>query len=66
LMRAGRIKVLLVTSKQRALGAPELPTAAEAGYPALTTLAERILKFAADGERNRERLRDAVLRDLAA
>ena len=36
LMRAGRIKVLLVTSKQRALGAPELPTAAEAGYPALT------------------------------
>jgi tripartite-type tricarboxylate transporter receptor subunit TctC len=36
MMRAGRIKVLLVTSKQRALGAPELPTAAEAGYPALT------------------------------
>ena len=36
LMRAGRIKVLLVTSRQRALGAPELPTAAEAGYPALT------------------------------
>jgi tripartite-type tricarboxylate transporter receptor subunit TctC len=25
-----------VTSKRRALGAPELPTAAEAGYPALT------------------------------
>ena len=36
MMRAGRIKVLLVTSKQRALSAPELPTAAEAGYPALT------------------------------
>jgi tripartite-type tricarboxylate transporter receptor subunit TctC len=36
MMRAGRIKVFLVTSKQRALGAPELPTAAEAGYPALT------------------------------
>jgi tripartite-type tricarboxylate transporter receptor subunit TctC len=36
LMRAGRIKVLLVTSKQRALGAPDIPTAAEAGYPALT------------------------------
>jgi tripartite-type tricarboxylate transporter receptor subunit TctC len=36
MMRAGRIKVLLVTSKQRALGSPELPTAAEAGYPALT------------------------------
>ncbi len=36
MMRAGRLKVLLVTSKQRALGAPELPTAAEAGYPALT------------------------------
>jgi tripartite-type tricarboxylate transporter receptor subunit TctC len=36
LMQAGRIKVLLVTSKQRALGAPSIPTAAEAGYPALT------------------------------
>lgn len=36
MMRAGRIKVLLVTSKQRALGSPDLPTAAEAGYPALT------------------------------
>ena len=36
MMRAGRIKVLLVTSKRRALGAPELPTAAEAGYPTLT------------------------------
>jgi tripartite-type tricarboxylate transporter receptor subunit TctC len=36
MMRAGRIKVLLVTSKRRALGAPELPTAAEAGYPELT------------------------------
>ena len=36
LMQAGRIKVLLVTSKQRALGAPDIPTAAEAGYPALT------------------------------
>jgi tripartite-type tricarboxylate transporter receptor subunit TctC len=35
MMRAGRIKVLLVTSKRRALSAPELPTAAEAGYPAL-------------------------------
>ena len=32
----------------------------------MTTLAERILKFAADGESNRERLRDAVLSDLAA
>jgi hypothetical protein len=31
-----------------------------------TTLAERILKFAAGGERNRERLREAALRDLAA
>jgi tripartite-type tricarboxylate transporter receptor subunit TctC len=36
MMRAGRIKVLLVTSRQRASSAPELPTAAEAGYPALT------------------------------
>ena len=31
-----------------------------------TTLAERILKSAAEGERNRERLRDAALRDFAA
>ena len=31
-----------------------------------TTLAERILKSAAGGERNRERLREAALRDLAA
>ena len=31
-----------------------------------TTLAERILKTAAEGERNRERLREAALRDLAA
>jgi hypothetical protein len=30
-----------------------------------TTLAERILKSAAEGERNRERLREAALRDLA-
>jgi tripartite-type tricarboxylate transporter receptor subunit TctC len=36
LMQAGRIKVLLVTSKKRAQSAPEIPTAAEAGYPALT------------------------------
>ena len=36
LMRAGRIKVLAVTSRQRAPSAPEIPTAAEAGYPALT------------------------------
>jgi hypothetical protein len=31
-----------------------------------TTLAERILKTAAEGERNRQRLREAALRDLAA
>jgi macrodomain Ter protein organizer (MatP/YcbG family) len=31
-----------------------------------TTLAERILRMAAEGERNRERLRDAALSDLAA
>jgi hypothetical protein len=31
-----------------------------------TTLAERILKSAAEGERNRERLREPALRDLAA
>jgi tripartite-type tricarboxylate transporter receptor subunit TctC len=36
MMRADRIKVLLVTSKQRAQSAPEIPTAAEAGFPALT------------------------------
>jgi hypothetical protein len=31
-----------------------------------TSLAERILKSAAAGERNRERLREAALRNLAA
>jgi hypothetical protein len=31
-----------------------------------TTLAERILKSAAEGERNRERLREAALRGFAA
>jgi tripartite-type tricarboxylate transporter receptor subunit TctC len=36
LSRAGRIKVLLVSSRKRAEGAPEIPTAAEAGYPELT------------------------------
>jgi tripartite-type tricarboxylate transporter receptor subunit TctC len=36
LMQAGRVKVLAVTSKERAPGAPDVPTAAEAGYPALT------------------------------
>ena len=36
LKQAGRIKVLAVTSKQRALSAPDVPTAIEAGYPALT------------------------------
>ncbi len=36
MMQADRIKVLLVTSKQRALGAPDIPTATEAGYPSLT------------------------------
>jgi tripartite-type tricarboxylate transporter receptor subunit TctC len=36
LSQAGRIKVLAVTSRQRAPSAPDIPTAAEAGYPALT------------------------------
>ncbi len=36
LMKAGRIKVLAVTSRQRAPSSPDIPTAAEAGYPALT------------------------------
>lgn len=36
LAKAGRIKVLLVTSEQRAPSMPEVPTAAEAGYPDLT------------------------------
>jgi len=34
-MQAGRIKVLAVTSRQRAPSAPDVPTVAEAGYPAL-------------------------------
>ncbi len=36
LKQAGRIKVLAVASRQRAPGAPDVPTAIEAGYPALT------------------------------
>jgi tripartite-type tricarboxylate transporter receptor subunit TctC len=36
LMKAGKIKVLAVTSKQRAPIAPDIPTAAEVGYPDLT------------------------------
>jgi tripartite-type tricarboxylate transporter receptor subunit TctC len=36
LSKAGRIKILAVTSRQRAPIAPDVPTAAEAGYPALT------------------------------
>jgi tripartite-type tricarboxylate transporter receptor subunit TctC len=36
LTAAGRIRVLAVTSRQRAPSAPDVPTAAEAGYPALT------------------------------
>ena len=35
LAQAGRIKVLLVTSNQRAPSMPDAPTAAEAGYPDL-------------------------------
>ncbi len=35
LMRAGKVKVLAVTSRVRAPSAPEVPTVAEAGYPAL-------------------------------
>jgi tripartite-type tricarboxylate transporter receptor subunit TctC len=36
LARAGRLKILVVTSRQRAPGEPDIPTAQEAGYPALT------------------------------
>jgi tripartite-type tricarboxylate transporter receptor subunit TctC len=36
LANAGRIKVLVVTSRQRAPSAPDVPTATEAGYPDLT------------------------------
>ncbi len=36
LAQAGSIKVLLVTSNQRAPSMPDVPTAAEAGYPDLT------------------------------
>jgi len=36
LANAGRIKVLAVSSRQRAPGAPGVPTATEAGYPDLT------------------------------
>src|ERR1700689_3681175 len=36
LIQAGKIKVLAVSSTQRAPTAPDIPTAKEAGYPALT------------------------------
>jgi tripartite-type tricarboxylate transporter receptor subunit TctC len=36
LVQAGKIKVLAVSSTQRAPTAPDIPTASEAGYPALT------------------------------
>ncbi len=36
LAHAGRVKVLAVTSNRRAPAAPDIPTAKEAGYPALT------------------------------
>jgi tripartite-type tricarboxylate transporter receptor subunit TctC len=35
-LQGGRIKALLVTSRKRAQCAPDIPTAAEAGYPQLT------------------------------
>jgi tripartite-type tricarboxylate transporter receptor subunit TctC len=35
LMHAGKVKVLAVTSRQRAPNAPDVPTVREAGYPAL-------------------------------
>jgi tripartite-type tricarboxylate transporter receptor subunit TctC len=34
-MQAGKVKALVVTSRQRAPSAPDVPTAAESGYPAL-------------------------------
>src|SRR5205823_2796211 len=34
-LQAGTIRVLAMTNRQRAPTAPEIPTAAEAGYPAL-------------------------------
>jgi tripartite-type tricarboxylate transporter receptor subunit TctC len=36
LMKAGKIRVLAVTSRKRFPTAPDIPTAAEAGYPSLT------------------------------
>ncbi len=36
LMKAGKIKVLAVTSRKRFAAAPDIPTAQEAGFPALT------------------------------
>jgi tripartite-type tricarboxylate transporter receptor subunit TctC len=36
LMQAGKIKILAVTSSQRAATAPDIPTAKEAGFPELT------------------------------
>jgi tripartite-type tricarboxylate transporter receptor subunit TctC len=36
--RSGKLRILAVTSPQRLIAAPELPTVAEAGFPGLTNL----------------------------
>ena len=46
--RAGKLRILAVTSPQRLMGAPELPTVSEAGLPDLTSQAT-IWLFAPNG-----------------
>jgi tripartite-type tricarboxylate transporter receptor subunit TctC len=61
LRAAGRIKVLLVTSRKRAQIAPDIPTAAEAGYPQLTMETAGGLYGPKDMP---EKLRESIARDF--
>ena len=62
-MQTGKVKVLAVTSRQRAASAPDVPTAVEAGYPALE-LESPIGVFGPRGMSGE--LRERVAEDLRA
>ena len=63
LVRAGKIKLLAVTNKQRAPIAPEVPTVAEAGFPDLTY--EGFSGFFGPGDIS-PALRDRIAADIRA
>jgi len=62
-VQAGKARLLAVTNKQRAPIAPEVPTAAEAGYPDLTF--DGLSGFFGPGDMPME-LRDRVAADIRA